>query len=497
MASLVALLAAPKVSQQLRHIAGPVDDADVRALALVEDVARLGDVRENTLAVLTHRASHEATSYQLDIALRMAGSRHAAAIVLTDGRDAIAPTATTIAERVGVAVLRAEEDCDLATLLQMLQREMAGSAEAALMRVREAFSALEQAAAAGAEPETLLGAATGALGVRLELRDAGPEDLAAPVVVEDEVQGTVCVPRVGGYVETAAELIAHLAADALARSRAAARRAQDAPIRSRGELLTEFLLAPPDRGDRLLERMRTADLAVDGWHNAVLLEIENLGPLAADDELVSFHLTDRVARLGLEAAMAAGGIWHRAQLGSTLMLIRMSRQDPGRAGRDLARTAHQIVRRILSRAPEISLLCGVGSTHVGAPGLRTTVAEARAAAAAARAGGAFNQPVTFDEVGLQRTLIEWFASDSAREAVDSLLKPIDDLGPSKSRALLQTLQVYLDCQGSHTRAAEQLHMHRNAVAYRVRRIFSLLEVDPEDTETRLMLQLACRARSLG
>jgi DNA-binding PucR family transcriptional regulator len=31
----------------------------------------------------------------------------------------------------------------------------------------------------------------------------------------------------------------------------------------------------------------------------------------------------------------------------------------------------------------------------------------------------------------------------------------------------------------------------------VRRIFDLLDVDPQDPDTVLMLQLACRARSLG
>jgi sugar diacid utilization regulator len=264
-------------------------------------------------------------------------------------------------------------------------------------------------------------------------------------------------------------------------------------------LLTEFLLAAPDRGDRLLERMRTADLAVDGWHTAIMLELEHsAGPAAHDDELVAFQVLDRVAALGLEAAMTSGGIWHRAQIGSTLLFIRMSRKDPGtRGGRELIRTAEQVVRRVLSRAPDVTLLCGVGSTHVGAPGLRTTAAEARAALAAGRAGGHVNAPVAFDEVGLQRTLMEWFASDTAREAVDSLLAPIDELGSEKSQVMLHTLRFYLDSQGSTTKAAEHLHMHRNAVAYRINRIFQLLDVDRHDPETRLMLQLACRARSLG
>ncbi|MCE7011935.1 helix-turn-helix domain-containing protein [Kibdelosporangium philippinense] len=61
---------------------------------------------------------------------------------------------------------------------------------------------------------------------------------------------------------------------------------------------------------------------------------------------------------------------------------------------------------------------------------------------------------------------------------------------------IATLQVYLDEQGSHIRAAERLHVHRNAVAYRMRQTSGLLEVDLDDPEQRLALHLACRARLL-
>jgi len=244
--------------------------------------------------------------------------------------------------------------------------------------------------------------------------------------------------------------------------------------------------------------MRSVDLAVDGWHAAVQLEIENLADLTTGDELRAFQLSDRVGRLALEAAHAAGGVWHRAQLGSALLLVRMGRTEPtARSGRDLTAAARQILQRVASRMPELRVVCGVGTVHVGSNGLRTTVAEARAAVAAGRAAGRINQTTNFDEVGLQRTLLEWYASDSAREAVDALLRPLDRLGERKRDAAIETLRVYLDNQGSLVRTAEAMHLHRNAVAYRVRRIFDALEVDADDPDTRLMLQLACRSRSLG
>jgi DNA-binding PucR family transcriptional regulator len=62
---------------------------------------------------------------------------------------------------------------------------------------------------------------------------------------------------------------------------------------------------------------------------------------------------------------------------------------------------------------------------------------------------------------------------------------------------VRTLGAYLDNYGSLTRTAEALHLHRNSVAYRIKRIFELLDADPDEPDERLILQLACRARLLG
>ena len=80
--------------------------------------------------------------------------------------------------------------------------------------------------------------------------------------------------------------------------------------------------------------------------------------------------------------------------------------------------------------------------------------------------------------------------------IDHLLESIDRLGPRKSREAIRTLEAFLNHPHSPSRAAAELGLHRNTVAYRVRQLFEFLELDPEDPEHRLMLQLACRVRSL-
>jgi PucR C-terminal helix-turn-helix domain len=96
-------------------------------------------------------------------------------------------------------------------------------------------------------------------------------------------------------------------------------------------------------------------------------------------------------------------------------------------------------------------------------------------------------------------LMEWYTTDTARASVRDQLAPLEKLGPDRGEIAIRTLATYLDAQGPVARTAARLHLHRNAVAYRLQRITALLEVDLADPDQRLALalQLACRARLQG
>jgi DNA-binding PucR family transcriptional regulator len=147
--------------------------------------------------------------------------------------------------------------------------------------------------------------------------------------------------------------------------------------------------------------------------------------------------------------------------------------------------------------PTTLVHCGVGGAHEGPAGLLSSAAEAKAAVTVARTSRRPWTAVAFDSAGLRRGLIEWYTSDTARDAVATVLAPLVELGGARAERLIRTLHVYLDQQGSLTKTAEVLNLHRNAVSYRVNQIFSLLDVDPDSPDDRLLLQLACRARELA
>jgi DNA-binding PucR family transcriptional regulator len=161
------------------------------------------------------------------------------------------------------------------------------------------------------------------------------------------------------------------------------------------------------------------------------------------------------------------------------------------------RAAERAAAAVARRVPALRLRGGVGTAHEGPLGLRASAAEARLAIASARAEGRAGPITAHDAAGVQRMLMEWYASDTARASVRAQLEPLERLGQARGETAIRTLATYLDCQGSVAATARALHLHRNAVSYRLRRITALLGVDLDDPDERLALHLACRARLLG
>jgi sugar diacid utilization regulator len=497
-ASLRQLVGTPALHPLLVYLARPRLDPDVEHVALVEDLGDLELVDSHAVVLLTHAASATASSYRFDMALRVAGTRKVAAVVLSAGHaDSVTSTSSAIAHRAGIAILATSADVDLAQVAIAIGRELAGAADIALLRAHTALRAIDAHPKGGA-PEALATLAGAALGIALRFVTSEPPQPSATVIVDDHVEGWITGAPQEGDLAKAMEIVMHATSFGAARAIVSARREQELPIRSRDEVLTELLSAPPQGRPPIIQRARTLGFPIDGWHVAVRIEFEDLTDPVEGQEAAAYDARMRFGRIMLQAMQDSSESWHSARAGQALVLMRSYEADPGiAAATSVARAVGPALAEARSRLPTTLIRCGVGSAHHGPAGLLSAVTEARAAVTIARAAGRANTAVPFDSLGLRRTLVEWYASDTAQEAVMTVLAPLTNLSAARGERLIQTLHVYLDQQGSMSRTAERMNMHRNAVSYRIHQIFELLDVDPENPDDLLLLQLACRARELA
>jgi hypothetical protein len=521
-------------------------DRQVALVRLAERFADLDDAPPGSLVVLSRAASAELSDYRLDMGLRWASANRVSAVAAFSAEQ-WQPTVTAmdIAGRADIALISIPAGAELAALVQAISREIGGAAESALGRAEEGLNAVLSAEAAGAGLDDLRASVSVALGTLVEFRpdDSGHGDrengqarldrggvragagaparalegglageVSVPVVVGEAPIGHLVAPDVQGDLAVAARLVLHSAAASAGRLLDLAQRAREVPVRSRSELLAELLMSESAIGDDLLDRARQLNVSLGGWHVVVRIEADDLdgpgpdgsadGPHGPDsisrDEVRRFELLETAGQIALQAAGAAGGTWHLSRVARALVLVKMTRSDPGpQAGAQAARSAARALQALRERLPALPFRAGVGAAHEGPTGLRASAAEARAALLAARAARKPSGVAAHDVVGVQRMLMEWYASDTARASVRDQLAPLEKLGQSRADTAIRTLAAYLDEQGSIIKTAQRLHLHRNAVANRIRGITELLDVDFDDPDQRLALQLACRARLLG
>src|SRR5690348_11369337 len=221
----------------LTLVAGPWDARTVEGVTLVDETARVAEARRGEVVVLTRRASRSASGRGLIELLGVAGERELAGLALY-GRATTSQAVIAAASGARVALLAIGIGEDPAALVATLDEVLRADADAVLLRLAAAATAIEHAEPEGAE--AILIAASAALDARVSVRD--------DIVVADRT-------------DTAIRIGCRLVTDALARAEAQA----EPP--AGGSVVVHLEPVGRDGGDLvMLEALRAARTA--GWHAA-------------------------------------------------------------------------------------------------------------------------------------------------------------------------------------------------------------------------------------
>ncbi|MET0133681.1 MAG: helix-turn-helix domain-containing protein [Kibdelosporangium sp.] len=469
----------------------------VSSIRVIDKLTDLRSVGHDSFVVVLPTASAQAKGHLFDIAMRDATASGVGAMVLTGiDASAVESTAVRIANRNALSLLLAPNSLEPTRLVVAVSEALAGDATAALARVDAARRMIVAAEQRDDDRlESILRAAASALSTSVTARQPAHGEPAAPVLVDGVVETFVTAevaPDTRGSWIVAARVVTTMTADAYARVLTDEHRTELGPLTDRGRLLGELLLAPDSERIQLVSHARTAGLPVDGWHQVLRFELSS--------SLDSNHAvgTDQVDAISIAMLQAVrsevDAKWHGTRIGGEPLLVHSVDADPGPAAARTAQSAASVALAAARRRfPGIVVRCGIGAVHRQAEGLRTSATDAKAALAVTRQARPQRDVVAIDALGLNRMLVEWYASDNTRTSVDDLLAPLVEAGPAAAEESIRTLRAYLDHQNSPARAAEVLRVHRQTVHYRLNKISRQLGVDLGDPEQRLALQLACRA----
>ncbi len=161
-------------------------------------------------------------------------------------------------------------------------------------------------------------------------------------------------------------------------------------------------------------------------------------------------------------------------------------------------TVAETVRQAVAERVGGQVFIGVGRPYTELRELGRSYREACRALGLARKLGLTNHPVLFERLGLFR-LLTIVADEFPAEAhsfVNETLGKLVDYDRENRSDLVTTLRVCLESNLNVSEAAERLHVHRNTLLYRLRRVEEISGWNLENPDSRLALHLAVKLLDL-
>ncbi|MCC7107168.1 MAG: helix-turn-helix domain-containing protein [Chloroflexi bacterium] len=286
-----------------------------------------------------------------------------------------------------------------------------------------------------------------------------------------------------------AEQTAPLVAIELAKQRAV----DEATLRLRGDFLEDLLEGNDRSEESILARARWLghDLARPHLTFALgVAESEPVGPSSVSllDARQRKRFVDQSRALLLKAQPDTLLLERNG-----LLLVLMPRAEVGDVELDVERV-EELRSRLGQALGDLRCAAGIGRHEPGIAGYRRASAEAEQALKISQRllGGGLT--VHYANLGVERLIFPLLETVELAAFVDDMIGPLLQYDAGHRTELAGTLEVFFACNGNHVRAAQELHLHRNTLLYRLDRAREILSRDLDDVTARLAVQMALQIR---
>ncbi len=304
--------------------------------------------------------------------------------------------------------------------------------------------------------------------------------LTAPVVVEDRVEGYLSVLAPECDLDELDRLAVERGAMACALELAKRRAVEVAEDRLRGEFLEGLLRGRLSDADQV--RRRAAQLGYQIDPPQVIVTCGGAGAGESPDlsrlqRFMGYQLRRAGFRPGLiEVTEEALVIFCPCETGDGLdslkgaLALALDRWDGGQCG----------------------LVVAIGRPYTVLEDLPRAYRESKQSLVMARRLGLHPGPVYFGDLGLYRLLLSVSSHDDLQAFYDRTLGILAEYDAAHDAQLVHTLEALFAHHGNLSQTARILHIHRNTLLYRLKRVADITGLNLDDADVRLSLQLALK-----
>lgn len=311
--------------------------------------------------------------------------------------------------------------------------------------------------------------------------------LVSPVPVRDGIGGLVSVIAPESGLDQVARLAVARAASACAIELDRERAVRTARDELEGEFVESLLAGTYSSEDVVRERAERLGFDVDKGTVVLLAR-------AAEGADASQRIRHQL--------LVAGQGWIKRRAPGALCTVRggalaavLPHPEPVEAP-SLRRFASDLRMECAGAVGSEQVSVGMGRPKPGIAGVRAGYREAEQALTMGVRLFGPGRVIGFGDLGLYRLLYALQGHAELREFYDDQVRPLLEYDRRTGAGLMQTLEAFFRCHGSPTEMAQLLHLHRNTVLYRLRRIEEIGRLRLDNPETRLNLHLCLRVREV-
>lgn len=313
--------------------------------------------------------------------------------------------------------------------------------------------------------------------------DGEPGVLASPIPGRQGVAGYVAVAGSPVQLDQVARMATSRAASACAIELDRERAVTETRDRLEGEFIESLLAGSYTSEEAALERAQR--LGVDLNRPFAVVSVRGTHVDAAFEEAALRAVRGLVAHRGMSALVSA-------HAGAVCVILLLHSGDET----SLARLVETIRAECSQVTQDAGTSLGVGRPHSGVPGIRTSFREAEQALGMGRRVLGAGRSVSFADLGLHRLLFAIANQPELADFYEDTVGPLAAYDRRTGADLMATLDAFFLCHGSPTETAQRMHLHRNTVLYRLRRIEEIGGLKLDDAATRLNLHLCLRIRDV-
>jgi len=320
-----------------------------------------------------------------------------------------------------------------------------------------------------------------------KMGSGGLARLTSPVPVRDGIGGLVSVIAPEAGLDQVARLAVARAASAFAIELDRERAVRSARDELEGEFVESLLAGTYSSEDVVRERAERLGFDLDRG-TVVMLARVDAGPDASPRNRHQLMLAGH----GWIKRRAPGALC-TVRGGALAAVVPLQETDESPAVRRLAADLRMECAGAVG-SDQVSV--GVGRAKPGIGGVRASYREADQALTMGTRLFGPGRVIGFGELGLYRLLYALQGHAELRDFYDDQVRSLLEYDRRTGAGLMQTLEAFFRCHGSPTEMASLLHLHRNTVLYRLRRIEEIGRLRLDNPEVRLNLHLCLRVREV-